>query len=314
MTTASFSKLACLRLASLRRVSANWRAPDSLTLEMTSRTRASLPFVSSGSGMSVSVQFESEEGEPPPGGLDPVFSGPLTASYVAEWHTGVIEELVEFSPDWAGYVVINDQSPEMAALREPMVETRRAIVASSREVEMEAPIKAFAQGALAHDAGMAANIGAAFSVTLLFEPLLAGVGAVPEPSGRTALEYLCFDVGNLPWEAVAEYRDHAGSEEARGKLRDLEERAIAADPEDPLEFQRDVAREITQELFAVIADLESSLTKDLADEAVKTGVSFIPVIGPFLGPGTSAQAVADEVQGRRTWYAALIKLATPSTE
>jgi len=61
----------------------------------------------------------------------------------------------------------------------------------------------------------------------------------------------------------------------------------------------------------VIADLEGSLTKDLAAEAVKTGVSFIPVIGPFLGPGASlVQAVSEEMQERRTWYAALMKLGT----
>jgi hypothetical protein len=140
-------------------------------------------------------------------------------------------------------------------------------------------------------------MGAAFSVTSLFEPLLAGTGAEPTPTGRIALDILVPDVGNLPWQAVAEYREHPGSEDARGKLHDFEQRAMAAEPDDPLVFQREVFREISRDLFAVIADLEGSLTKDLADEAVKTGVSFIPVIGPFLGPGVSlARAVAEEIQ------------------
>lgn len=60
-------------------------------------------------------------------------------------------------------------------------------------------------------------------------------------------------------------------------------------------------REIGRELFAAITDLEGSLIKDLTAEAVKTGVSFIPVICPFLGPRASLlQAVADGVQDRRS--------------
>jgi hypothetical protein len=292
---------------------ANWRSPDDLTEEELARSRQ-LP--EPGTAFSVMMGKEPARGVPaPPEAMRPVLGGPLSRSYVAEWHSGVIDELRELNPEWAAYAVLWDQGEPMVELRQPIRETRRAIAEATREINMDAYIKRFAQEALARDAVVAAQMGAAFSVTSLFEPLLAGTGAELAPTGRVALDILVPDVGNLPWQAVAEYREHPGSEDARGKLHDFEERAMVAEPDDPLVFQREVFREISRDLFAVIADLEGSLTKDLADEAVKTGVSFIPVIGPFLGPGVSlAQAVAEEIQQRRTWYAAVMKLAVPRDE
>jgi hypothetical protein len=285
----------------------NWRGPDALTLEDLAHSRE-LP--SPGSSFTILVGKESSRGVPAPQeAMRPVLSAPLAQSYVAEWHSGVIEELVKLKPGWAGWTELPDQGEAMTELSPVVKDTRRAIERATDDIDIDRAVKRFAQGALARDAVVAASIGAAFNVTSLFEPLIAGTGAQPEPSGRVALDILVPDVGKLPWEAIAEYREHAGSQEARGKLQEFEERVAAAGPDDPLEFQRGVFHEISRELFAVIADLEGTLTKELAGEAVKTGVSFIPVIGPFLGPGASLiQAVAEEVQERRTWYAALMKL------
>ena len=48
---------------------------------------------------------------------------------------------------------------------------------------------------------------------------------------------------------------------------------------------------------------------DMAEEATKTGVSFIPLVGPFLGPGLSfVEAVHDAQAQRHAWYAALMRL------
>ena len=84
---------------------------------------------------------------------------------------------------------------------------------------------------------------------------------------------------------------------------------MAAEPDDPLKFQADVFRSITRDLFAAIEDLQGSVAKDLAAEAAKTGVSFVPIVGPFLGPGASlVQTVGEYMAEQRTWYAALMKL------
>jgi hypothetical protein len=81
-------------------------------------------------------------------------------------------------------------------------EARRRIAEASRAVDLDPAIKRFAEGALACDAKLAAQMGAAFNVTSLFEPLLAGTGAEPQAAGRVALEILVPDVDNLPWEAI----------------------------------------------------------------------------------------------------------------
>jgi hypothetical protein len=288
---------------------ANWRGPTALTKDELARSRR-LP--EPGTNFEISIGKQPAKGIPAPQqAMHRFLSGSLSRSYVAEWHTGVMHELAKLRPDWAVQLVLSDQGQTMIGFRPTIGETRRAIENATRDVQMDPVVKGFAQSSLARDAVVAADMGAAFSVTSLFEPLLAGTGAVPEPTGRIALDILVPDVGKLPWEAVAEYREHPGSEDARGKLHEFEQRALAADPDDPLTFQREVFREISRDLFAVIKDLEGSLTKDLAAEAVKTGVSFIPLIGPFLGPGVSlAEAVAEDVQEQRTWYAALMKLAS----
>lgn len=291
---------------------ADWRPPSSFTHDDLADSRQ-LP--EPGTGMSISVGIQPEKGvEAAPETIRTFFQGPLSASYVAEWHTGVIEDLRELDPGWAEAVVIDDNGPDVANLKASIAETRRRIAEASRGVDLDPAIKRFAEGALARDATLAAQMGAAFNVTSLFEPLLAGTGAEPQAAGRVALDILVPDVGGLPWEGISAYREHPGSEDARGKLRDFEERAMVAEPDDPLVFQREVFRAISQDLFAAIEDLQGSLTKDLSIEALKTGISFVPFVGPFGGPGASlAQAVVEEFQEQRTWYAALMKLGSTRT-
>jgi len=244
-----------------------------------------------------------------PESMRPFLSGSITASYAAEWHSDVIEELGKLRPEWAAYVILEDHGETIRGLSEPIKATERVVLDIVREAGMEPWTGGFAAKALARDSVVAANMGAAFSVTSLFEPLVLGLNADPDPAGRTALGILVPEVGNLPWEAVAEYRQHPGGEDARGKLREFEERALASDPDDPLEFQAEVFRSITNDLFAAISELQGSVVKDLAAEAAKTGISFIPVVGPALGPGVSlAQAIGEHLQEQRTWYAALMKL------
>ena len=127
--------------------------------------------------------------------------------------------------------------------------------------------------------------------------------------GRTALGLVVPNLGALPWEAVAEFHEHAGSQDARGKLQELEQRAFAAEPDDPRAFEAQVSREITADLFAVINDLQDSLPKQISAEAANTAISFHPLVGPFIGTGASlVEAVASYLTERHTWYAALMKL------
>jgi len=165
---------------------ANWRDPGAISgEELTSSRQLPEP----GTGFSISLAKQPAKGVPaPPEAMRTLFGGPLVQSYVAEWHSGVIDELRQLKPDWARYPVLSDQTETMTALLPAINDTRRAIAAATREIAMEPTVKGFAEGALARDAVVSANIGAAFSVTSLFEPLLAGTNAQPELTGRTALD------------------------------------------------------------------------------------------------------------------------------
>ena len=101
----------------------------------------------------------------------------------SEWHNGVIDELSKFNPEWAGYAVLSYQSEAMRQLSSPINDMRQTIAEATRDMDMNAFVNAFAQEALVRDARVAANTGAAFNVTSLFEPLLAASGPSP---GRTA--------------------------------------------------------------------------------------------------------------------------------
>jgi len=284
-----------------------WHPPGSLAAgELAEYRKPPEP----GAGLTLSVGDPPAEGkDSSPEDMRSLYSGAITTRYVAEWHTGVVEQLEKLDPEWVRTVVLNDDEGDIESLKEPIEAAESSVLDSAEEVKMDSPTKAFVAAALARDSVVAADMEAAYSVTSLFEPFVLGAGTDAGPSGRTALGILVPEVGKLPWETVAEYREHPGSEDARGKLQEFEVRALAAGRDDPLEFQAEVFRSITDDLFAAVNDLRGNVVKDLAAEAAKTGVSFIPVIGPLLGPGASlAQAIGEYMHEERTWYAALMKL------
>jgi hypothetical protein len=242
--------------------------------------------------------------------MQTVIDAELQQAYAAEWHSSAIDALAALSVPWAHYGSLSDD--DMEPLAQPISALKHALEVAGKASGMPIFQAGFASGALARDAVVAARMGAAFSVTSLFEPMLNALDLNQNHPGRTALSFAVPNLGQLPWEAVAEYREHGGSEDARGKLRELEHRALAAEPDDPLAFAAQVSQSITSDLFAVIDDLQGSLAKQVGAEAVKTAISFLPVVGPFVGSATSmVEAVADHLDQRHAWYAALMKLREP---
>jgi hypothetical protein len=103
----------------------NWRGPNALTLEDLAHSRE-LP--SPGSSFTILVGKESSRGvRAPPEAMRPFLSAPLAQSYVAEWHSGVIEELLKLKPEWAGWTELPDQGDAMTQLSPVVKDTRRAI-------------------------------------------------------------------------------------------------------------------------------------------------------------------------------------------
>jgi hypothetical protein len=136
---------------------------------------------------------------------------------------------------------------------------------------------------------------------------------VPDHPGSEALDLFVPNVGALTWKRVAEWREHPGSQEARAKLREFEERAARAEPEESEGFLKQVSREVINGYGAAYRELLPSLPDELQKEMAKTFISVIPVVGPFIEKGTAfAEIIAKAVANRRNWVAATMWLQAKS--
>jgi hypothetical protein len=245
----------------------NWRDPRRLTPEDLARSRQ-LP--EPGSGMRIAMGMQPSFNVPAPAeAMRVVLQGEIVVSYAAEWHTGVIEELVAIGdPSWAGYLATgSDSDASLEPLKEARREAERALeLAYPQTAKESAWARNFMIKALARDAVVAANLDAAMNVTGLFAPLIESLGAQRDPSGQVALGILVPNVAQLSWEQIAKFRQHAGAVDARGKLREFEDRALASDPDDPMGFRVKLFQEISTAFFAAIHDLAPKFGQDMASK------------------------------------------------
>jgi hypothetical protein len=130
-------------------------------------------------------------------------------------------------------------------------------------------------------------------------------------SGATALSILVPDLASLRWEAIARFRDHSASRDARHRLNDFEHavRAGEADLSDVDWVHRSVAVEISRCLLAAWTETRTNLGTDLAKEAAKAAIGFVPLVGPALSSGASVVEALGRAHVRRTsWLSALTVL------
>jgi hypothetical protein len=119
------------------------------------------------------------------------------------------------------------------------------------------------------------------------------------------------DLVDLQWEAIAEFRAHPGTHEARHRLRDFDAKAQVRELEtgEIEEFQQRVGAEITASLLAAWADTRPRLGRDVAKEAAKTGIGFIQLAGPAISAGASiAESTLKRHEHDRSWVSALWNL------
>jgi hypothetical protein len=259
-----------------------------------------------GQGFSIAVGPETTPGVAA-SKMQPILQTKVVKSYAAEWHTSAIDELAALEVDWARFGSLSDH--EMQKLAKPISQATQLFKDQSGD-SILLPFEAdFVVQALAQDAVVAARIGAAINVTSLFAPLVEQRHDEGQATGSTALGILIPDLGQLTWEAITEYRAHPASGEAREKLREFEQRALDAEPAEAQEFLRRVASSITADLMAALAETQVDVWKAVSGEALKTGVSFVPVIGPLVGPAAGiAEALGERAEQRAAWYFALMKL------
>jgi hypothetical protein len=261
-------------------------------------------------GFRLDVTIEGPDGQPI---VLPSTSGKLIGHYAAEWMSGVTDELDRLGADWARKIVLADEDLDASGLAAAVAETASEFTEVGAPAYPEPMIASFAAGSLARDLVIAGRLDATVQVTSLFEPLLiAESGRIRRThSGQAALGIVVPHVAGLRWETIMEFREHPGSREARARLREIEERAMTEDPADAVEFQQRVGQEVTNDLFAVIDDLEGSVGLDVARHAAGFALSLVPLASEIAAVGETA---ANAVRRRRTWRAALVKLRTAEPE
>lgn len=281
-----------------------WRPPHLLTDEELAESRVP----AAGARVSLSVGQEGPEGW-----TAELLAGPVGKAYASEYHTGILDELVRFEPDWVKRLdggPLTEGTPERGlaeALRKRDV-ADEGLMRSMRGGD-ELALRNWIIKAFDRDVAVARAVGASLSATSLFAPMIEARGAKPERAGLDALEILVPDLGSLPWEAVFEFRDHPGCAEARAMLGEFEERAATQEPADAHSYLRSIQDQVHDALFSAIEEKRTPLFRSIATEAAKTGVGLIPVVGQIAGPAwTAVEVGSGYLRERRSWTAALMVL------
>lgn len=285
-----------------------WLPPDRLTDEHRERARRPIPV-----GAPFQLGFAPQDGPGVP--ADPAkmvtaINTEVSRAYVAEYHTGILDELQPLELDWVEAVVVPTSYPESMPIGRAIGRANwEDFTAKDLLRDLNSFERSFVYKAFIHNAAVATAMGAAITVTSLFEPMVVRRGLATDHPGDQALSILVPNVGALTWEAVAEFREHPGCEEARGQLREFERRASAGDAEDAAAYLRTIAQDVTASYMQALHDRRTKIGTELVEEALKTGVSLVPGVGPIAEKAATVTALAADAQReRRSWTSAIFKL------
>lgn len=287
-----------------------WTPPQDITAEQLLRSRR---VSSAGAPMTLAIRTEETRGVPAEK-MHVMFEGRVSNAYVAEFHTGILDELESFKPDWVAVTWTGGES-HPGSIGDPVYEAIRQLNFSDLGdaelmAEEETFLRSYVYGSFNRDAVVATALEASFVTTPLFGPMVARGGVELDLSGREALSIVVGDLGALPWEAVFEFRAHHGSEEARERLREFECLAVEQGPRDANEFLRGVAREVNKAYRAAVEDLAPSLPEELGKQILLKAVEVVSVVGIPVAAGSEiASTVSASRSFSRSWTAALMKLS-----
>lgn len=286
-----------------------WTPPERISDEK--RARARIP-IELGAPFTLSFGAQPGPGAPAePDDMVTLVDTNVSLGFVAEYHSGILDETAPLELDWIDVA----HTPSSLPARDPIGESiQRANWRDSSDKELLRDRPHFERDLIFesfnHDSAFASAFGAALTVTPLFEPIIDRRGLRIDHPGDEALRILISNLGRLPWEAVAEFREHPGCQEARTRLREFERRAAEDEPGDALAFLRTIAQDVTRTYMQAFQDQRPKLSEKLAKEAIKTGVSLVPGVGPMVEKVATVTQLAAEVrQERRSWTSAIFKLA-----
>jgi hypothetical protein len=265
-----------------------------------------LPPAAAGESMMVAVGTETTPGASA-NQMQSIGETVVQSAYVAQWHSAAIDELGQLNVPWAGIAAPSDE--QLAQLAAPITAATGEFTERGQTTDLSRPQIDFAAKSLARDAVFAAVLGASINVSPMFKPMVEGGGAETQATGSDALAFMVPNIEHLPWESIAEFRERPGSVEARGLLREVEEKALSQEAGDAEAYLETVKALITDGLAAALLETEVNLPKVLAREAVTLAVSFVPIVGAGIGTAAGiAAALGEKVEQRESGLLALVKL------
>lgn len=286
-----------------------WNPPEMMTPDLLERSRRANQV-----GVPMTFAIGKQPGPGIPAREMRVFvEGEVSNAYLAEFRTGILEELAPLAPGWVRTTDLGGQK-QPGQVGDPVHEAiRRLNFADFCDKELmpgvERFLRSFIYESFNRDATVAAALEASFTSTPLFDPMSERGGVEADLAGDEALGIVVGDVGALPWEAVFEFREHHGSREARDRLREFERLAVEGDPRDAYDFLRKVGHEVTRGFRTAVEELAPSLPEDLAKQVLLNGVAMVPVIGaPAALAAETASSLSASRSFNRSWISAVMVL------
>lgn len=288
-----------------------WNPPEAMTPELVERSRL---VDAVGSPMTLAIGKQEAAGVPATE-MHVFLEGTVSHRYLSQFHSGILDELLPFKPDWVQTIDIGGQK-QPGSVGEPIYEAiRQQNFADLTDKELmsdhESFLRSFIYESFNRDATVATALEASFTGTPLFAPMIARAELEAEAAGAEALNIVVGDVGPLPWESVLEFRDHRASQEARERLREFERLAIESEPRDAYEFIRLVGHEVNRGFRAAVEELAPRLPEELAKQVLLNAVATVSVVGaPVAALAGAASTVSASRAFNRSWIAAVMVLTS----
>jgi hypothetical protein len=282
-----------------------WRPAEQLTDD---ELLACRQIHETGTSFSFAVGRQPAKGVPaPPSAMRTLIQGEITRHYVAEWES-VMRALAPLKPAWARRLPLSKADIRAAGLEKEISRRDFACLAERLQLDQDGPIRDWTFKSFNRDTVIAEYLDATVNVTSQFLPVFEQAGVAVEPPGGQALEIFAPNLGEVPWEAVCEFREHAGCQEARAKLREFEQRALDAEPADGKAFVLRLSQEINRDFMLAFQDTKPQLGVEVARQALLTVVSVVPVVPPMAN---LMETALHKREHQRDWRTALMKLSPP---
>jgi hypothetical protein len=136
--------------------------------------------------------------------------------------------------------------------------------------------------------------------------------------GAESLGFVVPNVSALPWDAIAEFREHDGSIEARARLREFEAEAAAREPRSSVDLVRATGVAVSDGLIGVGRDLSPKLPESLRGPILESAIGMVPLVGQYaslaVSMGDAIATLREHRAFQRSWVAAIFELRDASVD